>query len=266
MSRKSKIKNVIFLARKMGSIDALKFLLQNKITVKAIVTHPADPAINYLLAIAKKYHILFFTDDAPIYNLIEKKDPHLLDIDLVISYLFWRKIRLPLINLPKLGCLNFHPAPLPDYKSRAGYNTAILEKRKTFGVSAHFINSEEFDSGRIIKVLKFKIDPKNETVISLEKKTQNKLLELFKLVIELFLTDKKIKTKSNVGGLYLTAKQLDALKKINISQDSLDDINTKIRAFFFPPHLGAYIEIKGQKFNLINEETMSLVSILINKL
>ncbi len=48
-------------------------------------------------------------------------------VDVVISFLYWRRIREPLISLGSSGCLNFHPAPLPDFRGLAGYNVAILE-------------------------------------------------------------------------------------------------------------------------------------------
>ena len=32
-----------------------------------------------------------------------------------------------------------------------------------------------------------------------------------------------------------------------------DDVDAKIRAFWFPPHEGAYINIDGKKYMLINE-------------
>lgn len=258
-----RVKRVIFLARKPGAVDALNFLLKNKIQVAVLVTHPDEPARPALEKMARSRKILFFTDDAPLYDVIAKNDKRVRDIDLVISYLFWKKIRQPLIELGRRGCINFHPAPLPDYKSRAGYNTAILDQRPDFGVSAHFVSSEEFDSGRIIKVLKFEIDPQIETVISLEKKSQEKLLELFKKTMRIFLEKDKIPTKPNIGGLYLTAKQLDELKKIDVRKDSLETINQKIRAFFFPPHVGAYVEVKGQKFTLLNEETLQLIARLM---
>ncbi|MBI5728770.1 MAG: formyl transferase [Candidatus Magasanikbacteria bacterium] len=260
---KAGIKNVILLCRKISALECVQFLFKNKIAIVAIVTHPDDPAKQTLQAIARAKKILFFTDDAPLYRMIERRDKRLQNIDLVISYLFWKKVRLPLIGISTKGCINFHPAPLPDYKSRAGYNTAILDQRKNFGVSAHFVEDETFDSGQIIKVLTFPIDPKTETVISLEQKTQRKLVELFKSVITSFLLNKKFKLAANKGGLYLTAGQLDELKRIDPSKESLEEIHRKIRAFFFPPYPGAYVEIKGEKFTLLDEATLKYIAELL---
>ena len=67
--------------------------------------------------------------------------------DLVLSFLFWRLIRPPLIDLGRIGCLNFHPAPLPDWRGLGGYNVAVLEGLTEWGVSAHFVD-EELRHGR----------------------------------------------------------------------------------------------------------------------
>ena len=55
------------------------------------------------------------------------------EVDLVVSFLFWNRIREPLISLGRVGCLNLHPAPLPDFRGVGGYNVAILEGRAGMG-------------------------------------------------------------------------------------------------------------------------------------
>lgn len=254
------VKRVLFLGRKPLAVKAAQFLLNKNIRIGLIVA-PAEDLLNKF---AKLNNIPIIHNDKILYRMIEKNDKKIRDIDLVISYLYLRKIKMPLIKLGSRGCINFHPAPLPDYKGRAGYNTAILEDRRSFGVSAHFIDSEEFDVGPIIRVLRFPIEP-NENVMTLIDKTQKKLLVLFKQVIKLFMTKSKIKTYKNVGGLYLNKVQLEELKIVNPEKDSLEGIYKKIRAFFFPPYHGANIEIKGKKFTLVNEEMLKYLSQILNK-
>ena len=79
------------------------------------------------------------------------------DVDVVISFLYWRLIREPLISLGRSGCLNFHPAPLPDFRGLGGYNVAILEGLPEWGVSAHFVD-ERFDTGDLVEVERFAFD------------------------------------------------------------------------------------------------------------
>lgn len=258
-STKKKLNKVIFLGRKPLASKAAQFLLNQSIKISLIVTKPDDSLNKF----AKLNNIPVIHDDKLLYQIIEKNDKKVRDVDLVISYLYWRRIKMPLIKLPSRGCINLHPAPLPDYKGRAGYNIAILNSKDHFGASVHFIDSEEFDVGPIIKVLRFPIEA-DENVISLIDKTQKKLLVLFKQAIRLFMEKEQIETSKNIGGLYLTGKQLEELKRIDPKKDSLNDIHKKIRAFFFPPYHGAFIEIKGEKFTLINEETLSQLNKLLS--
>lgn len=230
----------------------------------------AYEAIKYLfsLGISLKYIVLenpeycygtpVYDSDTKIYQLIAKKDKSINDIDLVISFLYWKKIRKPLIDLAKFGCVNFHPAPLPDYKGRAGYNTAILDGKKYFGVSAHYINNEQFDIGPIIKVNKFSISPR-ENAYSLEKKTQIELYKLFVEVMNMFQKSNKLSTSKNRKGTYLNKYQLENLKEVK-SNDTIENIDKKARAFFYPPYSGAFIKVKNKKYTLINKELLKYVN------
>jgi len=265
LKKNQKIKRVIFLGRKPGAAKALEYLVEKGLSITMAIAPVKEDYMPKLSTTAKKYKIPVYHDEGVIYKKIAKYDKRIFNTDLVISYLFWRRIKNPLINIAKLGCINFHPAPLPDYKGRAGYNTAILDARKKYGVSAHFIDSEELDNGPIIEVKKFAINFGQETALSLEKKSQEKLLELFKDTMDAFINGQKIKTRKNSGGLYLTGPELNELKEINPQKDSLEDIDKKIRAFFFPPYRGATITIKGRKFTLINDEVMKILSNLFKK-
>jgi methionyl-tRNA formyltransferase len=257
-----KIERVVILGRKKEAGDALRWLLEHSIQVPLVVTQEGQP----LAEVAKELNIPVVYDPEEIYRRIEQGDLLLKNIDLVVSYLFWGKIREPLIKLGNRGCINLHPAPLPDYKSRAGYNTAILDKRSVFGVSAHFIDSEAFDAGPIIKVREFPMDPENDTAWSLERRTQPELLALFKEVLTLFINGQDIPTKENKGGLYLTSKQLEALKEINLEKDTPEEIERKIRAFFFPPHHGAHIMINGKKYSLLDDPMLDRLSRMLKGL
>lgn len=267
MLKSNKIKNVIFMGRKPGAASALEYLVKKGFKVALVVAPKNESGLIKLEDVAKKYVIPVYHEIDQVYRLMEKTADDLADVDLVISYLFWKKIKLPLIRLAKRGCINFHPAPLPDYKGRAGYNTAILEEKKHFGVSAHFIDSEEFDSGPIIDVLRFPIRSKHETAFSLERKTQEKLLELFKKTIDKFCGQNIIKVKNNVGGTYWTRQNLEDAKVIDFKEKKFnaDEIKKKIRAFFFPPYSGAKIKIDDEYFTLIDDQILKYIHQLINE-
>ena len=260
MKEVKKIENAILMGRKPGAGEALEYLISSGINVLLVVASKNETFKGCLAEIAKRNNIPVHYNDKELYKMIEANDSFIKDVDLVISYLYLQRIKNPLIALGKRGCVNFHPAPLPDYKGRAGYNTAILDMKDSFGVSSHFIDSEEFDEGPIIKVTRFALDKNNETAFSLEKKAQGALIALFKEVIPLFQNGDEIKVIKNEGGLSLTGKELEKLKIVDLQKDSAEEIDRKIRAFFFPPYSGAKVVVGEREFTLINDEILEKIS------
>jgi len=179
--------------------------------------------------------------------------------DVVISYLFWRLIKEPLISTPVLGCINFHPAILPDWKGCGGYNVAILNKLSVWGASAHYVD-ETIDTGEIIRVFRFNFDHRQETAQSLEEKTQKIQCDLYKSVILDLMDEKKLRkeTIKNVGGIHITKKQMLEMMKVDVVND---DVENKCRAFWFPPHTGATIEIGGKEYTLVNDFILSQLKV-----
>lgn len=180
------------------------------------------------------------------------------DIDWVISYGYQKRISKKLIDLAKIGCINFHPAPLPEFRGMGGvYNFALYEGVTNWGVSVHFV-AKTFDTGDLIKCVRFKINPKKETVSSLKKKSHEMLMELFKETIDKICAGKKLKGTPQRKGRYVSRKDFEGLRKIS-KTDSLNEINRKIKAFWCPPHHGAYIKIKGEEFTLVNKEILNVI-------
>lgn len=173
--------------------------------------------------------------------------------DLGLSVLYWRKLTKEFYESPKFGAINFHPAPLPQYKGTAGYNLAILNDLVEWGITAHYID-KEIDAGEIISVEYFYMDSKHETAQSLEKKTVQKLEGMVYQTCKEVLQNKgRLKTIPNIGGKYVSRAEMEAMKEIVEG----DDIDRKIRAFWFPPYDGAYTVINGERYTLINREILA---------
>ncbi|MFC1994387.1 formyltransferase family protein [Chloroflexota bacterium] len=253
---------VIYMGRKPAASEGLKYLVEKGVDV-AVVTAPLANQLVYwkekLTDTAHQYGIPTATDSELYYYLSKEgkaseKRYMVEDIDLVISFLFWKRIKKPLIELPKIGCINFHPAPLPEFRGVGGYNFAIYENLPYWGISAHFVD-ESFDTGHIIKVIKFDINPAEETAFSLEQKSQRFLVQLFKEVIDI-ACERKVLPRSPQGeGRYITREDFEQLRRI-YPDDTVEGIERKIRAFWYPPHRGASVEIQGKEFTLANENVL----------
>ncbi|WP_197046709.1 methionyl-tRNA formyltransferase [Oceanobacillus salinisoli] len=237
---------IIFMGRKKYSAELLEWTMSQGIEIVAVVTDSHfSNSPTAQKASELKIPVISMEEAEEILN----ESNH--NIDLVVSYLFWRKIKEPLISGPKYGCINFHPAILPDWRGTAGYNIAILNKLNEWGATAHYVDSE-IDTGNIIRTFKFNFDYRIETAATLEKKTQEIQVELFKSVILDVMSNGRLESikQENNQGVYISRSEMEEMKKINMEED---DIDLKIRAFWFPPYNGAYIEVKGEKYTLINE-------------
>jgi methionyl-tRNA formyltransferase len=179
-------------------------------------------------------------------------------VDVAISFLFPRHIRGPLISGPRVGCLNFHPAPLPDMRGVGGYNVAILEQFSEWGVSAHFVD-ERFDTGDLVEVRRFPIDPGAETAWSLDLRSQEELLELFREVVGTLVSGGELSREPQGEGRYVSREDLERMRRTPPEADP-EEVERRIRAFWYPPWPGATIERDGRRYTLVDEARLAEVA------
>ena len=243
---------MIYMGRKKQSVDLLKWTVGQGIEIAAVCTDSQFENSPTAKA-AREMNI-------PVISMEEAEkyvNDHPGEIDLVVSYLYWRRIRKPLIEGPNYGCINFHPAILPDWKGCAGYNIAILKKLPQWGVTAHYVD-ETIDTGKIIRVNLFDFDYKTATAQSLERVTQDELMELYKQIVLEVKEKGRLETLDvdNSKGTYISRNQMNEMKKITEEDLESEDLDIKVRAFWFPPYDGAYIEKNGKKYTLVDKEIL----------
>jgi methionyl-tRNA formyltransferase len=173
-------------------------------------------------------------------------------VDLVISFLFWKRIREPVLSLGRIGCLNFHPAPLPDIRGLGGYNVAVLDGMSQWGVSCHFVDAE-FDTGDLVEVERFPIDPNTATALSVDIDSQEHMFGLFGRVMGRVLAGEKLPREPQGPGRYVGREEFEALRRVH----SGDDLERKLRAFWYPPYPGAVIEVDGRELTLVDEPLLA---------
>ncbi|HYN49375.1 MAG TPA: formyltransferase family protein [Thermoleophilaceae bacterium] len=240
---------VVFMGKhKRSAARALDFLVAQGADVAAVVAPEPDArsAETQRLDLVAQRHGLALVSADELYE----RPPE--DVDLVISFLFWRLIREPLISLARVGCLNFHPAPLPDYRGLGGYNVAILDGLREWGVSCHFVD-EGFDTGDLVAVERFAIDEHGETALSLDLKSQQQLLSLFERVMQSALRGEELPRTPQGEGRYVTREEFEALRLVRPG----DDLERKLRAFWYPPHPGAEVELDGKRLTLVDDSLLA---------
>lgn len=236
--------NVLFMGRKPVAAKALAWLLEHDdVSVVGVITD-SHLAVSPTSEVARDAGVPILSREEVEAGVTDGS----LSVDLGLSMLYWQRIRAPLLEHCVRGVVNFHPAPLPEYKGTAGYNLAILEDLPRWAVSAHYVD-EDIDTGEIIQVREFPVDRQRETARTLEAKAQPLLLAQFQEITErLLASEQRLATTPNTGGRYVSRARMEAMKEVKEG----DDVERKIRAFWFPPYDGAYKVINGVKCTLVS--------------
>jgi methionyl-tRNA formyltransferase len=243
---------VIFLGKhKRSAARALTGLVEAGAEVVAVVAPEPDA----LLRDVQRLDLVAEARGLPLVSESELYRHPPGDVDLVLSFLFWKRIREPLISLGRIGCLNFHPAPLPDFRGVGGYNLAVLEGLRSWGVSCHFVD-EHFDTGDLVEVERFPIDHESETAFSLDLKSQEHLLGLFERVLGRALAGEELPRSPQGEGRYLSRAEFEELRVVRAG----DDLPRKLRAFWYPPWPGAVIEVDGRRLTLVDDALLADVA------
>jgi methionyl-tRNA formyltransferase len=236
---------------KRSAVRALDLLVERGAQVVAVVAPEPDRWARepQRLDLAARRHGLPLLPEAELHNAPPD------GVDLVVSFLYPRLIREPLISLARIGCLNFHPAPLPDFRGLGGYNVAILEGVTEWGVSCHFVD-ENFDTGDIVEVERFAMDPDAHTAFSLDMESGRRLVGLFARVMDRALAGEELPREPQGEGRYVSREEFEALRVVRPG----DDLERKLRAFWYPPHPGAVIEVDGRRLTLVDDVLLAEVA------
>ena len=237
----------LFLAKhKRSAARALDLLVERGVEVVAVAAGPPDghtaPA-QRVDAVAER-HGLRQVSHEQLY------DGTLPQPDLVVSFLYPRRILSELIAVARVACLNFHPAPLPDLRGLGGFNVAILEGHAEYGVSAHHV-AESYDVGDLVEVERFPIDPERETAWSLDLRSQERLLALFERVLDRLLAGEELPREPQGEGRYVNREEFEALRVVRPG-DPPELTARRIRAFWYPPFEGAVLELEGGRYTLVD--------------
>jgi methionyl-tRNA formyltransferase len=240
---------VVYMAKsKRSAARALEWLAVEGADVAAVVAGKPDEYTRdeQRVDLVAERHGLPLVSEADLYA----SPPE--DVDVVVSFLFWNRIREPLLSLGRVGCLNFHPAPLPDMRGVGGYNVAILEGMSEWGVSCHFVDAD-FDTGDIVEVERFPIDPDTSTALSVDLDSQEHLYELFQRVMRRAFAGEELPRTPQGEGRYVSREEFVAMRRVGPG----DDLGRKLRAFWYPPYPGALMEVDGRELTLVDDKLLA---------
>ena len=234
------------MGSKPGSIVALRLMLQKGWNVRYVVTthdiqHEWIKAPT-LIEEAKKLGL-------PV--LTHAELPMHAQVDFVISYMYRKRVSPGVIQLARRGALNFHAGPLPGFGGWAFYNVAILENATEYGCTCHYMD-EGFDTGPILRVNRFPIEPGAHTAVSLERIAQRAMVRLFVDFLGMAERgDDLPRTPQDPTKMrYLSKQEFMRLKEIPADADA-EMVDRYARAFWYPPYECAFVRVGDTKAEVI---------------
>lgn len=164
--------------------------------------------------------------------------------DLIVVADYKYLLKREIIEIPKIGCINFHPSLLPKYRGGAPVNWAIIKGENKCGLSVHYID-EGLDTGDII--IQEEIDILFEDTV---KDIHDKLFPLYadctNRVIELFKRGNPPRYKQDHFKATIFPRRVPEDGLIDWSRTTKDIYNF-IRAITYP-YPGAFSFIRGKKY------------------
>jgi methionyl-tRNA formyltransferase len=250
--------SIILMGSKPGAVVALNILLSRGWDVKYVVVSRKSNS-KWIEGPTLEEEAL----KKGIKVVTQPELPRDILVDFVVSYMFRYRVKLDVIQLARKGAFNFHAGPLPEFGGWAFYNIAILENAKEYGCTCHHMDAN-FDTGPLLKVRRFPINPEEETAFSLERKAQQEMIRLFvefcEMVEEGKILPKVVQDSSKMR--YLQQPEFEKLKEIPLDADE-ETKQKYARAFWYPPYTCAFVMHNGIKIevipNLVKEEIARLL-------
>jgi UDP-4-amino-4-deoxy-L-arabinose formyltransferase/UDP-glucuronic acid dehydrogenase (UDP-4-keto-hexauronic acid decarboxylating) len=184
-----------------------------------------------------------------IYNPEDVNAPDFVEVlrdfepDVLLSVYYDQIVKKSILDIPRMGCFNIHPALLPRYRGVAPLIWAIINGEKYTGVSLHRM-VEKVDAGDIVIQEKIRINL-HDTGFSLHGKAARKI----KNVIPRFfaaLKKGKIKYAPQRGKGSLYTSTTPKVNELNF-KDNIAFQNYNIIRALTRPLPGAYFYFQGRK-------------------
>ncbi|MCS7064122.1 MAG: methionyl-tRNA formyltransferase [Methylacidiphilales bacterium] len=236
---------IVFVGTSAFAVPALNALAKDdRVRIIAVVTQPDRPSGRGLACQPSPVKKAAFEIGCRIYQPERFHEGGILEQlryeapDLMVVAAYGQILKRPVLDLPRLGCLNIHASLLPKYRGPSPIQTAILNREKETGVTIMWMD-EGLDTGDIFLQERVRLR-RRETAVTLH----DRLAELgSKMIIEAVrrIQSGQITRIPQSGEPSWTKKILREDGKIDWTQ-SREAIDAQIRAL--QPWPGAYTTVR----------------------
>ena len=174
------------------------------------------------------------------YQIIEGLSP-----DLMVVSTFNQIIPQKILSIPRLGVINLHPSLLPKYRGPTPTVWVLINGEKETGITAHFIEDERIDRGRIIIRSKLRIRS-SDTDGTLRHRLAIHSEKILEDAIRFVYQERREKfQEQNESEASYYPKRAIRDAEIDLGE-SFERIRNQIRAM--TPYPGAYLKYNGVEY------------------
>ncbi|MFD1794958.1 methionyl-tRNA formyltransferase [Paracoccus aurantiacus] len=240
MTAKNNPLTTVFIGAVEGSARALQALCEAGMAPDLVVTLPLAKADSHsdfadLAPIASEHGIALRrvprTDDADLVQELRGLNP-----DLILIIGWSQLVGREMLDLPRLGVIGFHPAPLPKMRGRAVIPWQILTAQRQAGATLFWID-EGVDDGPIAAQSVFDIDPETIDARGLYDLSVNEMARLLPDLVGQLANGERPATPQDHAQASICARRRPEDGEIDWTR-SADEIERLIRAVG-PPYPGA---------------------------
>ena len=256
---------IFFFGAPQFSKEILKCLLENKIPLDTVITHPDQPVGRKKEFQPTPTKTLAQDNNIPVKEF-HKLDEKALDFfknaqpDLFIVASYGAILPAKLLDIPKFGALNVHPSVLPKYRGASPIQTALLNGDSETGTTIMLMD-KGMDTGDILSQKELSIKP-TETYPKLEQQLADLSNQLLIPIIQ-----RIIATEENPTGASQDDTKATYTKMIKKQNGLIDwskpaiEIYNQWRAFYSWPKI--HTLYNNQKLTLTEIE-LSPKNVIIN--
>ncbi|MDE3045619.1 MAG: methionyl-tRNA formyltransferase [Verrucomicrobiota bacterium] len=248
-----KLPTIVFFGTPLFAGDILEFLIDNKISIAAIVTQPDRPKGRSLQLTPSFVKQVAQTrlPNVPILQPQKASEPEFLtqlqalSADLYVVVAFGQILPQKLLDIPSMGCVNVHASLLPKYRGAAPIQRCLMNGETETGVCVQKM-VKQLDAGDVIAETKISIPPEM-TAGELEKVLCDESKPLLLSVLKAFGEGTVTATPQDPAQVTYAAKIEPEEGEIDWTK-SAEELHNLIRAF--NPRPGAWCSVAGKRFKI----------------
>lgn len=244
----SKSLRIIYAGTPDFSVAALEALIASSHEVIAVYTQPDRPAGRGRGFKSSPVKEKALQHNIPVYQpeslkgASEQQQLKMLDADLMIVTAYGLLLPVPVLEAPRLGCINIHASLLPRWRGAAPIQRAILAGDKKTGITIMQMD-KGLDTGDMLATAECDISD-DDTAASLHDKLMLLGAETLMTALPEIAEQTSTRIKQDVAGTCYAAKLNKAEAEINWQSSALE-IERAVRAYNAWPVAYSYYKKKS---------------------